>query len=168
MKKKIIKTLLIIIFLILVFNVVKVNAIVDVNKINHDIENKFVIYEEPIIIFVIIKYICNLGFVIAVLEPIVLFLITFIKKYDWKIFKRTLILSIVLFVFCTIWKIATGGIGQSITGNSQGDNFIEDIIIFGIIIILELITIIYPIIAIKKQISLKGEEKNVKDDKTNN
>ena len=110
--------------------------------------------------YTIMAYICNLGCVIAFFEPIIIALITFVKKYEWKIFRRVLILSIILFTIASILKIANSGIGYMLYEDGTDSNSINYWQIFFIIscIILELATIIYPIYAIKNQNSLKGEK----------
>ena len=156
MKNKLLKILLITMFVMLVFSVLRVNA----SRAPDEVLDTTVFIKETI--YTIEAYVCNFGVSLSFVEPIILLIITLIKKYDWKIFKRTLLLAIFLFISSYIPKTMV-----SLGGGFENVRRIEPTEIMyyiAIIIILEIVTIIYPIYAIKKlnkQISLKGENKNV-------
>ena len=163
MKKRLIKILITIFFLILGFNVIIINAVLTRALILY-----WGIYHK-------IMSILNFGIIISMCVPIIVFIITKVKKYDYKVFKKVLLHSVILFIICYSLIIKISGFGglfaDSITYIPKCEDikyYTIDIIIALMVFIYQLFLITYPIKKLKKQNSLKGEEGNVKDDKINN
>ena len=160
--KKIIKILLIIVLLILIFSVMKVNAINNIP--NPNIEKSNGLLKISIITYTLISM-SNLGVIVDIFVLFSVLIITLIKKYKWKTFKICLIIFILLLLFNGFVSILLSGQRsfEDVNFNTM-TIYIDQICFYIIKIIISLVLIIYPIIAIKKinkQISLKGENKNV-------
>ena len=155
MKNKIIKILIMIMIIVLIFNVIIVNAV---------LTPALKLYWE---IYYKIMSILNFGIIIAMCVPIIVFIITKVKKYDYKVFKKVLLHSVILFIICfsLIIKIIgfDGLFADSITYIPKCDEikyYTIDIIIALMVFTYQIFLIAYPIRKLKRNF-LKGENKNV-------
>lgn len=157
MKRNIVKVLLIAIIVLLIFNVTKVNAIVTIN----DVSNSNYEYDENMLYHEVteitgLRNISNNFIIIDILFILIIFIVSIIKKYSLKVFKRSIIIFLIS-VILQVFYIAMLFLEYI-------NDFIPYEVVLYIIIVLRTIVLIYPIYAIvknKKQNSLKGENKNV-------
>ena len=157
MKRNIVKVLLIAIIVLLIFNVTKVNAIVTIN----DVSNSNYEYDENMLYHEVteitgLRNISNNFIIIDILFILIIFIVSIIKKYSLKVFKRSIIIFLIS-VILQVFYIAMLFLEYI-------NDFIPYEVVLYIIIVLRIIVLIYPIYTIinnKKQNSLKGENKNV-------
>ena len=143
MKRNIVKVLLIAIIVLLIFNVTKVNAIVTIN----DVSNSNYEYDENMLYHEVteitgLRNISNNFIIIDILFILIIFIVSIIKKYSLKVFKRSIIIFLIS-VILQVFYIAMLFLEYI-------NDFIPYEVVLYIIIILRTIVLIYPIYAIVK------------------
>lgn len=143
MKRNIVKVLLIAIIVLLIFNVTKVNAIVTIN----DVSNSNYEYDENMLYHEVteitgLRNISNNFIIIDILFILIIFIVSIIKKYSLKVFKRSIIIFLIS-VILQVFYIAMLFLEYI-------NDFIPYEVVLYIIIVLRTIVLIYPIYAIVK------------------
>ena len=144
MKRNIVKVLLIAIIVLLIFNVTKVNAIVTIN----DVSNSNYEYDENMLYHEVteitgLRNISNNFIIIDILFILIIFIVSIIKKYSLKVFKRSIIIFLIS-VILQVFYIAMLFLEYI-------NDFIPYEVVLYIIIVLRTIVLIYPIYAIVKE-----------------